>query len=178
VTVWFTLYNLYRLSFICHFIRILYLLLSMYVHFILYRHDFQLFPNISIFNILECRAVHWSIIPLLKCIPTAWSPVHLEKPPVDKLLKNIRKSYGTRRLISMLATSLHWSLSIATWIHSIQIHPVSLIFIFKLSSHLCLGLPSGLFPRFVQSLYVLMLHRVLMYSIFVYLFLCVCMYAK
>jgi len=42
--------------------------------------------------------------------------------------------------------SRHWSLSWAKWIQSTFFHPISQRSIFILFSHLCLGLPSGLFP--------------------------------
>jgi hypothetical protein len=41
---------------------------------------------------------------------------------------------------------LHWSLSSARSIQSIPSHPISLRSILILSTHLRLGLPSGLFP--------------------------------
>jgi hypothetical protein len=40
----------------------------------------------------------------------------------------------------------HWSLSWVRWIQSIPPYPTSLRYILVLSSHLHLGLPSGLFP--------------------------------
>jgi hypothetical protein len=42
--------------------------------------------------------------------------------------------------------ALHWSLSWARSIQSIPSHPISLRSILILSTHLRLGLPSGLFP--------------------------------
>jgi len=40
----------------------------------------------------------------------------------------------------------HWSLSWARWIKSTPSHPISQSSILILFSHLCIGLPSGLFP--------------------------------
>jgi len=40
----------------------------------------------------------------------------------------------------------HLSLSWATWIQSLALHPTSWRSVLILSSYLCLGLPSGLFP--------------------------------
>jgi hypothetical protein len=70
----------------------------------------------------------------------------LEKPPVAQLLNNFPTFYGTRRFITVFARALHWSLSWARSIQSIPSHPISLRFTLILSTHLHLGLPSGLFP--------------------------------
>jgi hypothetical protein len=48
----------------------------------------------------------------------------------------------------MFTRALHWSLSWATSIQSIPLHPISLRTILLLSSHLRLGLTSGLSPGF------------------------------
>jgi hypothetical protein len=61
------------------------------------------------------------------------------------LLKNF-PFYGTRWFIIVFTRALHWSLSWATSIQSIPLHPVSLRSILILSSHLHLDLHSGLFP--------------------------------
>jgi len=54
--------------------------------------------------------------------------------------------YGTRRFITEFTTARHLSLSWARSIQSIPLHPTSWSSILILSSPLCLGLPSGLFP--------------------------------
>jgi hypothetical protein len=54
--------------------------------------------------------------------------------------------YGTRRYNNVLTRDLHWSLSWAVSIQSTPSHPISLRSILILSTHLRLGLPSGLFP--------------------------------
>ena len=54
--------------------------------------------------------------------------------------------YGTWRFITTFTSACHLPLSWASWIQSIPLHPTSWRFILILSSHLCLGLPSGLFP--------------------------------
>jgi hypothetical protein len=54
--------------------------------------------------------------------------------------------YGTRRFITVFTRGLHWSLSWAGSMQSIPSHTISLRYILILSTHLRLGLPSGLFP--------------------------------
>jgi hypothetical protein len=70
----------------------------------------------------------------------------LEKPPVVQLFKNVPALYGTRRFITVFTRALHWSLSWDRSIQSIPSHTISLRSILILSTHLRLGLPSGLFP--------------------------------
>ena len=54
--------------------------------------------------------------------------------------------HGTRRFITALTNVGHLSLSLASPIQSIYPHPTSWRSILILSTHLRLGLPSGLFP--------------------------------
>ena len=54
--------------------------------------------------------------------------------------------YGNRRFITAFTSVRHLSLSWASSIQSISPHPTSWRSILILSSHLCLGLPSGIFP--------------------------------
>jgi hypothetical protein len=61
--------------------------------------------------------------------------------------------YGTWRLITMLATARHLSLSWAKWIQSTSPNPISRRSILMLSPHLRLGLPSGFSPQASQPKY-------------------------
>jgi hypothetical protein len=70
----------------------------------------------------------------------------LEKPPVVQQLKNFPAFYGTQRFITVFTRDLHWSIFLTRSIQSIPSHPISLRSILILYTHLCLGLPSCLFP--------------------------------
>ena len=61
-------------------------------------------------------------------------------------VKKFPAFYGTRRFITAFTSARHLSLSWASSIQSIPPHPTSWRSILILSSHLRLGLPSGLFP--------------------------------
>ena len=77
---------------------------------------------------------------------TPLSRVLLEKLTGFQLVKKFPAFYGTRRFITTFTSARHLSLSWASSIHSIPPHPISWRSILILSSHLGLGLPSGLFP--------------------------------
>ena len=62
------------------------------------------------------------------------------------LVKKFPAFHGTRRFITALKSVRHLSLSWASPIQSIYPHPTSWRSILILSTHLRLGLPSGLFP--------------------------------
>jgi hypothetical protein len=70
---------------------------------------------------------------------TSWSTV------LEKLGKNFPAFYGTQRFITMLRTVHQWSLSRGRWVQFTPFHPLSQKSIQILSSHPCLGPPSGLF---------------------------------
>jgi hypothetical protein len=76
----------------------------------------------------------------------SWSWALLEKLPTVQPFKKFPAFYRTRRFITMFTRALHWSLSWARSIQSILSHPISLRSILILSTHLRLGLPSGLLP--------------------------------
>ena len=77
---------------------------------------------------------------------TPWCTVLLEKLTGLQLVKKFPAFYGTWRLITTLTSVRHLSLSWASPIQSIYPHPTSWRSILILSTHLRLGLPSGLFP--------------------------------
>ena len=77
---------------------------------------------------------------------TPWCRVLLEKLTGLQLVKKFPAFHGTRRLITALTSVRHLSLSWASPIQPIYPHPTSWRSVLILSTHLLLGLPSGLFP--------------------------------
>ena len=85
--------------------------------------------------------VSWYII-----LHTTWCRVLLEKLTGLQLVKKFPAFHGTRRFINAFTSVRHMSLSWASPIQSIYPHPTSWRSILILSTHLGLGLPSGLLP--------------------------------
>ena len=77
---------------------------------------------------------------------TPWCRDLLEKLTGLQLVKKFPAFHGTRMFITVLTSIRHPSLSWARPIQSIYPHPTSWRSILILSTHLSLGLPSGLFP--------------------------------
>ena len=88
--------------------------------------------------ILLCLKITYLITPR--------SRVLLEKLTGSAASQEIPRIFGTRRFITVLTSARHLSLSWANSIQSPQPPPTSRSFILILSSHLRLGLHSGLFP--------------------------------
>ena len=82
---------------------------------------------------------------VLYCILTLWCRV-LEKLTGLKPVKKFPAFHGIRRFITALTSVRHLSLSWPSPIQSIYPHPTSWRSILILSTHLRLGLPSGLLP--------------------------------
>ena len=83
---------------------------------------------------------------VIKYSLTPWCRVLLEKLTSLQLVKKFPAFHGTRRFIIAFKSVRHLSLS---WVSPIQFtypHPTSWRSILILSTHLRLGLPSGLFP--------------------------------
>ena len=83
---------------------------------------------------------------LLTYLLTPRCRVLLEKLTDLQLVKKFPAFYGTRRFITALTSVRHLSLSCASPNQSTYPHPTSWTSILILSTHLPLGLPSGLFP--------------------------------
>ena len=89
---------------------------------------------------------NFSSIYLLTYLLTPWCRALLEKLTGLQLVKKFPAFHGTPRFITALTTVRHLSLSWASPIQSIYPHPTYWRSILILSTHLRLGLPSGLFP--------------------------------
>ena len=87
----------------------------------------------------------WNQKNILTYLLTPWSRVLLEKLASLQLVKKFPAFYGTQRFLTAFTSARHLSLSWASPIQSSYPNPTSWRSIL-LSSHLRLGLPSGLFP--------------------------------
>ena len=96
---------------------------------------------------------------------TPWCRVLLEKLTGLQLVKKFPVFHGTRRLITALTSVRHLSLSWASPIQSIYTHLTSCRSVLILSTHLRLGLPSGLLPPGfpTKSLYTSLSSDILQY---------------
>ena len=72
--------------------------------------------------------------------------VALEKLTGFQPVKKFPAFHGTQRFVTVFTSAGHLSLSWASSIQSIPLHLTSWRSVLILSSHICLGLPSGLFP--------------------------------
>ena len=81
---------------------------------------------------------------ILTYLLTPWSRVLLEKLASLQLGKKFPVFYGTRRFLTALTSARHLSISWASPIQSSYPNPTSWRSILILSSHLRLGLPSGI----------------------------------
>ena len=102
-------------------------------------------------NLVKAWVKYWSYVCfaltyLLTYLLTPWSRVLLEKLASLQLVKKFPALYGTRKFLTSLTSARHLSLSWASPIQSSYPNPTSWRSILILSSHLRLGLPSGLFP--------------------------------
>jgi len=83
---------------------------------------------------------------LLTYLLTPWCRVLLEKLTGLQLVRKFPDFHGTRRFITALTSVRQPSLTWASPVQSIHLHPTSWRSILILSTHLRLGLLSGLFP--------------------------------
>jgi len=88
--------------------------------------------------------MHNGITTTYNYLLTPWCRVLLEKLTGLQIVKKFPAFHGTRRFITALTSVRHLSLSWASPIQSIYPHTTSWRSILILSTHLRLGLPSGL----------------------------------
>jgi len=95
-----------------------------------------------------CENTHYVVICGLSgsYLLTPWCRVLFEKLTGLQPVKKFPAFHGTRRFITTLTSVRHLSLSWASPIQPIYPHLTSWRSILILSTHLCLGLPSGLLP--------------------------------
>ena len=113
------------------------------VSYITARNKFLLFSALRVFQIY-IFLTHISFI--ITYLLTPRCRALLEKLTGLQLVKKFPAFHGTRRFITALTSVRHLFLSWASPIQSIYPHPTSWRPILILSTHLYLGLPSGLFP--------------------------------
>jgi hypothetical protein len=97
---------------------------------------------------IPARKCHWqtkALKFLLTYLLTLWSRVLLEKLTGLQLAKKFPAFHGTQMFVTAFTGARHLCLSWASSIQSVPPHPTSWKSIL-ISSHLRLGLPSGLFP--------------------------------
>jgi hypothetical protein len=102
-------------------------------------------PLVAYFNQLKRKNHRWKH-DLCSIFQTPLCKVLLEKLTGFQLIKKSPAFYGTRGFITAVTSARHVSLFGASSTHSIPPHPTSWNSVLILSSNLCLGLPSGLFP--------------------------------
>ena len=108
----------------------------------------------------ESYVHHQELHTVLTYLRTPWCRVILKKLTGLQLVEKFPAFHETRRFITALTSVRHFSLSWASPIQSIYPHPTSWRSILILSTHLRLGLPSGLFPSSIptKTLYTPSLH--------------------
>jgi hypothetical protein len=89
---------------------------------------------------------------LLSYLLTPWSRVLLEKLPGSVASQEIPRIFGTRKFPTVPTIARHPSLSWANSIQSPPVPPASWRSLLILSSHLRLGLPSGIRKVYLRNL--------------------------
>jgi hypothetical protein len=96
----------------------------------------------------EKGIIHQSVVLCyITYLLTPWSRVFLRSQPVNfAASQEILRIYGTQKFLTVPTSARHLPLFWANSIQSPRPSPTSWRSILILSSHLCLGLPNGLFP--------------------------------
>ena len=100
-------------------------------------------------KIIKCRSIKY-VLYMCICwfyyLLTPWSTVLLEKLTGFQVVKKFPSFYGNPRFITVFTSAHHKPLSCASSNQLMFPHPTSWRSYLILSSHLSLGVPSGLFP--------------------------------
>ena len=114
------------------------------------------------------HSIFYLLTYLLTYLLSPWCRVLLQKLTGLQLVKKFPAFHGTRRFITALTSVRHLSLSWASPIQSIYPHPTSCRSILILSTHLRLGLPSGLLPSGLptKTLYTPLLFNIYLFYYF------------
>ena len=126
---------------------IFYFVYSVFLYCSVYCFSFCIQLSLSYFcTSLLTAATGWKPNYLFTYLLTLWCRVLPEKLTGLQLIKKFPAFHGTQRFITALTSVRHMSLSWASPIQYIYPHPTSWRPILILSTHLRLGLPSGLLP--------------------------------
>jgi len=106
---------------------------------------FRFLPKFSV-SFLHQKFYDWRHTVVITYLLTPWCRVLLEKLTGLQLVKKFSAFHGTRWFITALTSVRHLSLSWASPTQSIYSHPTFWRSVLILSTHLRLGLPSGLLP--------------------------------
>ena len=106
---------------------------------------FTITPALTYFASSLCFGIQHHIL-LLTYLFTSWCRAFLEKPTGLQLVKKFPVFHGTRKFITALTSVRHLYLSWASPIQSIYPQPTFWRSVLIFSTHLRLGLPSGLLP--------------------------------
>ena len=117
---------------------------SLCVHFA--TSHLHVIATIKLRHLKNINKYYMSVSNLLTYLLTPWCSVLLEQLTGLQLLKKFPLFHRTWRFITALTSVRHLYLSWSSPIQSIYPHPTSWRSILILSTHLCLGLPSGLLP--------------------------------
>ena len=117
-------------------------------------------PGVWSWLIISIQWQNWEWVEMYIYLLTSWCRVLLKKLIGLQLVKKFPAFHGTRRFITARTSVRHLSLSWASPIQSTYPHSTSWRSILILSTHLRLGLPSGLFPSGfpTKTLYTHMRH--------------------
>ena len=131
-----------KLNLICHLLALL------AAHHILHvsRISFNTYCFLRQQWLRDWTSLLYQVTYLLIYLLTPWCRVLPEQLPSLQLVKKFPAFHGTRRFITALTRVRQLSLSWASPIQSIYPHRTSWRSILILSTHLRLGLPSGLLP--------------------------------